>query len=74
MDLQNKALQHVKTLLDSYEPYPLFSALMEALKKEGISEDKRDAIMKVYYNYISEISKPINEAKSWIEVIINNNK
>lgn len=74
MNIQKKSLQHVSDILDSFDIYPIYSALIDAMLQANIDTEIRSKIMEKYQIAISEQSKKVSIAKNWVDVLITDIK
>jgi len=71
MNIQKKSLQHVSDTLKSFDTYPVYSALIDAMIKADIDNSVRSKIIETYQTVISEQSKKVSSAKDWIDSLIS---
>lgn len=68
---QTKALQHVSKTLGSFDTYPIYKELINAMTECGIENSVRSKIMKKYESAVFEQKEKVSEAKSWVDAMIN---
>lgn len=74
MNIQKKSLQHVSDTLKSFDTYPVYQALIDAMTGAGIDNAVRSKIVDKYQAAISEQSKKVSDAKCWIDTLISDVK
>lgn len=70
-NIEKKSLQHVSDILKSFDTYPIYSALSDAMKEAGIENSVSNKIIDKYCDAINEQSKKLYTAKDWINTIIS---
>lgn len=73
-NLQIKAISHIQKLLKGYQTHSTYSAMLQAMIKEGIDNDKRDVIMKAFQSEIHKQTKLVSEAKAWAKSMLEDHK
>lgn len=71
MNIQKKSLQHVSDTLNSFDAYPIYKALIDAMTEAGIDQAVRSKIADKYQDAVSKQSKKIIDAKNWIDTLIS---
>ena len=74
MNIQKKSLQHVSETLKSFDTFPVYKALLDAMVEAGIENEVRSKITDKYQVAISEQSKKVSDAKGWIDTLITDVK
>lgn len=77
MNIQKKSLQRVSDLLGSVNLYNTYHALTTSLDACNLDADTKRAIIGEYSKYQSAMTsekKIINEAKSWVDSILEDLK
>jgi hypothetical protein len=74
MNIQKKSLQHVSDTLKSFDTYPVYKALIDAMTEAGIDNTLRSKITDKYQAAISEQSKKVIAAKDWVDTLITDFK
>jgi predicted regulator of amino acid metabolism with ACT domain len=69
-NIQKKSLQHVSDTLESFDTYPVYRALIDAMTEAGIENSERSKITDKYQTAISEQSKKVSVAKDWVNTLI----
>ncbi len=70
MNIQKKSLQHVSETLKSFDTYPVYKALIDAMTEAGIDNAQRSKIADRYQSAMSEHSKKVSAAKDWVDTLI----
>lgn len=77
-NLQNKALEHTKALLVSFDSSSsdksLYSSLFDILTENEITDSNRIKILNSFTVKLSEEKKKIHESVKWIDSILKDNK
>lgn len=68
--VQKKALQQASKILKSLETSTTYSAVSSALRKAEFDKGKIDDVLTVLITETTKDSKIVNEAKSWIDTVI----
>lgn len=71
MKIQKKSLQHVSDTLKSFDTYPIYKTLIDAMTEAGIDNAVRSKIADKYQAAISEQSKKVSAAKDWVDTLIS---
>lgn len=71
MKIQKKSLQNVSDILKSFDTYPIYKALIDAMTEAGIDNSVRSKITDKYQESISEQSKKVSVAKDWVDTLIS---
>jgi sulfur relay (sulfurtransferase) DsrC/TusE family protein len=71
MKIQKKSLQHVSDTLKSFNTYPIYKVLIDAMTEAGIDNAVRSKIAHKYQAAISEQSKKVSDAKDWLDTLIS---
>lgn len=74
MNIQKKSLQHVSDTLKSFDTYPVYRALIDAMTEAGIDNAVRSKIADKYQSAIFEQSKKVSDAKDWVDTLISDVK
>lgn len=70
-ELEKKALQHIRNLINGISTYPIYENLSDALKK-GISDDQ--LLLKNVDNSSKIIDKTTEEAVKWLDSLLSSHK
>jgi len=71
MKIQKKCLQHVSGILKSFDGYPVYKALIDAMTEAGIQNSVRTKISNKFQEAFSEQNKKVSDAKDWVDTLIN---
>lgn len=71
MKIQKKSLQHVSDTLKSFDTYPIYEALIDAMSEAEIDNAVRIKIADKYNAAISEQTKKVRDAQSWVDALIS---
>lgn len=71
MNIQKKSLQHVSETLKSFDAYPIYKAIIDAMTDAGIERNVRSKIADKYQAAMSEQSKKVSAAKDWVDTLIS---
>ncbi len=74
MNIQKKSLEHISKTLKSFETYETYRALVDVMTEEGIDKTVRNKITEVFQSTIDEQQKKVNEAKAWIDSLLEDVK
>lgn len=74
MNIQKKSLQHVSETLKSFDTYPIYKAIIDAMTDAGIENNVRSKIADKYQAAMSEQSKKVSAAKEWVDALIADEK
>lgn len=74
MGLQKKSLEHVSKTLNSFDSYEVYSAITSSMRAEGVDDKIVNVVMKSYQEAMSAENKKVQEAKGWIEAILEDIK
>ena len=69
--LQTKSLQHVSTLLQSYDTYPTYKSLNDIMDKLQVDNTTKHRIMNTFQDEIRKETSKIAQAKEWLETVIS---
>jgi hypothetical protein len=72
--IQRKALEHIQNLLLGYDNYSIYSGLVDEMTRVGIDNETRSIIMKTYNELDHKCKKPLSEARTWIQSILDDSK
>ena len=70
MKIQKKSLEHASNVLKTFDTYPIYDAVSDALKKAEISEDNKRDILKALQTESYKLKQISEEAKNWIDAVI----
>ena len=69
-NLQKKSLQHVITVLNKFDTYPIYRELKIALETAKVSHSDMMNILNKLQTETSPLKQIVDEAKEWVEIVI----
>lgn len=70
-NIEKKSLLHVSEILKSFDTFKIYRALSDAMTEAGIDNTVKSKISDKYQSAISEQSKKVDTAKSWVDTLIS---
>lgn len=70
--IEKKSLEHILSMLDSYNNYTGWSALNKALIHFKVDSDSAKEILKWYEEGEQTEYKKVVEAKNWVKTLLEN--
>ena len=69
--IEKRSLRHVSSVLGSFDTFPAYSMLTDAMSAAGVEDAVRSKIMEQFRALIFEQKEKVSEAKDWIDTIIS---
>jgi hypothetical protein len=74
LNIQKKSLHHVLETLKSFDTYPIYKAIIDAMTDAGIENNVRSKIADKYQTAMCEQNKKVIDAKEWVNTLITDEK
>lgn len=71
MKIQKKSLAYASNVLKSFDTYPLYEAVNEALIQKNVIPVEREYILSALQKESSKLRQISDEAKEWIDAVID---
>lgn len=71
MNIQKKSLQHISEVLKSVDSYPVYSTLIDAMRKAGIENNIGKEVSDKFQLAMSEQMQKVRSAKDWVDTLIS---
>jgi len=69
MELQKKALLHIKNQLASFDSFGMRTVIKEELKKIGCNEGQVSQVLEAFAAAQVQAEIPLKEAKDWLDIV-----
>ena len=69
MKIQKKSLEHASKVLKSFDTFPIYNAVSNALKEAEIPDVNKQLILKVLQEESYKLKQISEDAKNWIDAV-----